>query len=87
MQNKIFFKDECYAIQGAIFEVNHQRGAGFLEAVYQECFEREFTFRGIPFLPQAHLGLYYKDEKRGSVVDNRLLAKLIQHPVNLWLTV
>ena len=37
---KILFKDECYGIQGAVFEVYREMGPGFLEAVYQECLER-----------------------------------------------
>ncbi len=28
---KIFFKDECYLIQGAIFEVYREMGCGFLD--------------------------------------------------------
>ena len=40
---KILFKDECYRIQGAIFEVYREMGCGFLEAVYQECLEKELS--------------------------------------------
>jgi GxxExxY protein len=36
---KILFKDECYRIQGAIFDVYTELGCGFLEAVYQKCLE------------------------------------------------
>lgn len=57
---KILFKDEVYAIQGAIFEVYREMGCGFLEAVYQECLERELTTKGIPFVAQATLTLNYK---------------------------
>ena len=46
---KIVFKDECYLIQGAVFEVYREMGCGFLEAVYQECLEKELRKRGIPF--------------------------------------
>ena len=38
MENKkyeAFFKDEGYAIQGAVFEVYRTLRCGFLEAVYQ----------------------------------------------------
>ena len=35
---KILFKEECSTIQGAIFEVYHEMGSGFLEGMYQECF-------------------------------------------------
>lgn len=57
---KILYKDECYAIQGAIFEVYREMGCGFLEAVYQECLERELTTRDIPFVTQPDLALNYK---------------------------
>lgn len=40
-KEKILFKEECYEIQGAIFEVYREMGCGFLEAVYQECLEKE----------------------------------------------
>ncbi len=38
---KILFKEECYQINSAIFEVYREMGCGFLEAVYQECLEKE----------------------------------------------
>ncbi|MDQ7050393.1 MAG: GxxExxY protein [Enterobacterales bacterium] len=57
---KILFKDECYQIQGAIFDVYREMGCGFLEAVYQECLEKELTARGIPFVSQPELNLLYK---------------------------
>lgn len=60
MDEKILFKDECFRIQGAVFEVHGEMGAGFLEAVYQECLEREFALRGIPFSRQKALPLAYK---------------------------
>jgi len=59
---KILFKDESYAIQGAIFEVYREMGCGFLESVYQECLERELAARGIPFQAQVDLRLSYKDK-------------------------
>lgn len=59
---KILFKDECYQIHGAIFEVYREMGCGFLEAVYQECLERELATRRIPFVVQPDLALSYKGE-------------------------
>jgi GxxExxY protein len=59
---KILFKDECYEIQGAIFEVYREMGCGFLESVYQECLEKELSKRGIPFVAQQELQLMYKGE-------------------------
>jgi GxxExxY protein len=63
--NKILYKDEVYAIQGAIFDVYREMGCGFLEPVYQECLEKELKLRGIPFESQIELRLRYK----GGVLD------------------
>ncbi|MFO0065637.1 MAG: GxxExxY protein [Pirellulaceae bacterium] len=62
MTDKILFKDESYAIQGAIFDVYREMGCGFLESVYQECLEKEFRLQNIPFVSQAELKLTYKGE-------------------------
>lgn len=59
---KILFKDEVYAIQGAIFDVYREMGCGFLEAVYQECLEKELRQRKIPFASQQELCLVYKGQ-------------------------
>ena len=37
----ILYKEESYQIIGACFEVYKDKGAGFLESVYQECLEIE----------------------------------------------
>lgn len=62
MSETILFKDESYAIQGAIFEVYREMGCGFLEPVYQECLERELRLRNIPFTAQTELKLNYKGQ-------------------------
>ncbi len=59
---KVLYKNECYAIQGAVFEVYREMGCGFLEAVYQECLEKEFALRNVPFVSQEELRLFYKDK-------------------------
>jgi len=62
IHEKVLFPDKCYAIQGAIFDVYKEMGCGFLEAVYQECLEKEFTKRNIPFRAQGDIHLAYKGE-------------------------
>lgn len=62
MRNDIVYKEESYKIQGAIFEVYKEIGSGFLEAVYQECLEKEFKSQGIPFESQVFLDIEYKGE-------------------------
>lgn len=61
----ILFKEESFAIVGACFEVHNQMGCGFTEAIYQECLEIEFAGRGIPFVAQPTLSLFYKETKIG----------------------
>ncbi len=58
----LIFEKESYAIRGAVFEVYREMGCGFLEAVYQECLEREFQRQKIPFHAQKELELRYKGE-------------------------
>jgi GxxExxY protein len=65
--SNILYKEESYAIQGAIFEVYREMGCGFLEAVYQECLQLEFALRGIPFEAQLPLDLMYKGERLNQV--------------------
>ena len=57
---RLLHADEVYRVQGAVFEVNQVMGAGYLEAVYQECLLLEFLARGIPFVAQPTLKLDYK---------------------------
>jgi len=40
--------------------VYREMGCGFLEAVYQECLEKEFRCRNIPFQAQKDIRLVYK---------------------------
>jgi PD-(D/E)XK nuclease superfamily len=57
----LIFKDECYAIIGACFEVYKDKGCGFHEPVYQECLGIEFEHCGIPAIAQPALSLDYRD--------------------------
>ena len=59
--NDLIFPDESYKIIGACFEVYNQKGCGFLESVYHECLEIEFTLQNIPYKSQVDLPLVYKE--------------------------
>jgi GxxExxY protein len=58
----ILYREECFQIQGAVFEVYREMGCGFLEAVYQECLGKELSKRGIQFVEHPELKLSYKGE-------------------------
>ena len=62
-QKRFLFKEESFVIRGSVFEVYREMGCGFLEAVYQECLEKEFGKQKIPYVAQAELQLFYKSEK------------------------
>jgi GxxExxY protein len=62
MDPDIVFKDESYRIVGACFEVYRDKGSGFLESVYQECLEIEFSHQAIPFVEKPRLHLNYKGQ-------------------------
>ena len=57
---ELIFEKETYAIRGAVFDVYREMGCGFLEAVYQECMEKELSSKNISFVSQPELKLNYK---------------------------
>jgi GxxExxY protein len=58
----LLYADESYAIRGAVFAVYREMGCGFLEPVYQECLEKEFKYRDVPYIAQEELKLSYKGD-------------------------
>ena len=60
MENQDELSKLSYIITGAIFEVSHTLGCGFLEAVYQEALELELKSRGLKVEPQKKMKVSYK---------------------------
>ena len=58
--SSIVHKSESFEIMGACFEVYKEKGSGFVEPVYQECLEMEFSDRLLPFKAQVELALMHK---------------------------
>lgn len=63
MNSKLIYPEESFAIRGCLFEVYGNKGAGFLEPVYQECLEIEFRLAGLPATAQPGLQIEYKGNK------------------------
>ena len=59
---KLLMEDESYVIRGVVYEVYREMGCGFLEAVYQECMEKELARQKVPFESQKELRLTFKGE-------------------------
>jgi GxxExxY protein len=57
---ELVYKDECYAIVGACFEVYKDKGCGFHEPVYQECLAIEFEHSRIPAIALPGLSMEYR---------------------------
>jgi GxxExxY protein len=63
-----------YAVIGAAMEVHRALGCGFLEAVYQEAMELELATRGVPFLRQVELPVFYKGRQLKTIYKADLLC-------------
>jgi GxxExxY protein len=68
-------------IIGAAIEVHRILGPGLLESVYEAALCIELAERGIPFVRQPELALFYKDHLVGKgrldvVVDGRVVVEL-----------
>lgn len=75
----IIYKEESYAIVGAAMQVHSTLGCGFVEKVYQEALEIEFTKRGIPFEREKRLLIEYKGQilKTDFYVDFLCFDKIV----------
>jgi GxxExxY protein len=91
------FKDECYKLMGAAFEVYNQLGYGMSEEIYQQSLEIELDLRGIPFITKLELAVFYKERKlkttyvpdlvvyNGIVVELKAAAELLtEHEAQLF---
>ena len=73
--------DITYKINGAIFEVNRELGAGFLEKVYENALIIEIEDRGLEAESQVPIKVQYKGNVVGEyfadiVVENTVILEL-----------
>lgn len=57
---KKYLDDLTYKVIGCAIEVHKHLGPGLLESVYEKCFLRELTFRGIAYKNQIWVPVQYK---------------------------
>ena len=70
-----------YLINGAIFEVSHELGAGFLEKVYENALSIELKERGLKAVAQVPIKVNYKAHEVGEyyadmVVEDKVILEL-----------
>ncbi|MEW6664260.1 MAG: GxxExxY protein [Thermodesulfobacteriota bacterium] len=73
--------DITYSINGAIYEVNRELGAGFLEKVYENALMIELKERGLKAESQVGVKVNYKGQSVGEyyadiVVENQVILEL-----------
>ena len=75
----LLFKEESFRIIGAAMEVHNCLGCGFLEPVYQEALEKEFSFREIAYKAQFPLRIQYKNTflEKTYIADFVVFEKII----------
>lgn len=64
-------------IIGAAIEVHKILGNGFQEVIYQRALELEFREKGIDFVREFEMPVYYKDEQIGTRRVDFLVADII----------
>ncbi|HEX8915726.1 MAG TPA: GxxExxY protein [Humisphaera sp.] len=76
---ELLYRNEVYAIVGAAIEVHRQLHSHYLEAVHQEAMEIELADRGIPFIPQAPISIFYqgRELRKKYVADFLCYEKII----------
>jgi len=68
-------------IIAAAIAVHRELGPGFLESIYEQALAVEFALRGIAFIRQKPIPLFYRDHQIGEhrldfLVENKIVVEL-----------
>ena len=69
------------AIIAALIAVHRELGPGFLESIYEQALAVEFALRGIAFVRQKPIPLFYRDHQIGEhrldfLVEEKIVVEL-----------
>jgi GxxExxY protein len=69
------------SIIAAAIAVHRELGPGFLESIYEQALAVEFALRGIAFIRQHPVPLFYRDHQIGEhrldfLIDNKIVVEL-----------
>jgi GxxExxY protein len=68
-------------IIAAAIAVHRELGPGFLESIYEQALAVEFALRGIAFIRQKPIPLFYRDHQIGEhrldfLIENKIVVEL-----------
>jgi len=68
-------------IIAAAIAVHRELGLGFLESIYEQALTVEFALRGIAFIRQKSIPLFYRDHQIGEhrldfLIENKIVVEL-----------
>ena len=66
-----------HKVIGAVYEVSHVLGAGFLEKVYERALLKELHHRGLNAQVQASFPVMYKNERVGEYFADLLVEEYL----------
>lgn len=66
MVDIVRYKEECYDVVGALYNVKKELGAGLNEKIYQEGLALELTLQGIPFEREKNVHPMYRGKQMES---------------------
>ncbi|MBX7256324.1 MAG: GxxExxY protein [Candidatus Hydrogenedentes bacterium] len=77
----LLYEELTGEILAACFEVSNELGPGFVESVYEKALCIALAERGIPFVAQAPIDVYFKGQSVGEffadiLVDNKVILEL-----------
>ncbi len=78
---KIIEKDLVYKINGCVYEVYRELGAGFLEKIYERALILELKAVGLKVEQQLQVPVFYKGQSIGDyiadiIVENKIIIEL-----------
>jgi GxxExxY protein len=79
--NKLRDSETTQSIIAAAIAVHRELGPGFLESIYEQALAVEFALRGIAFIRQHPVPLFYLDHQIGEhrldfLIENRIIVEL-----------
>jgi GxxExxY protein len=80
---EIVYPELSYKIVGVLYRVYNELGGGYQEKIYQSAIRKELIKRGLGFIEQAKVDLYYD----GSKLHRYYLDFIIEHKIVLELKV